>query len=107
MFDLIAKMLNPADQSVSLRHAMYLVVVMFAVGWLTYFMRFGLNTQWIEVFGMLIALVTGAKVAGSQIAAAADTAKTAILANAAVGNKVVVVAASDVIAAANAAGQKS
>lgn len=64
----LARFLNAADPTASLRHAAYAVVIGCSCGWLTYGLyKPGLDGNWVAAFGLLLAAVTAGKVLGKPV----------------------------------------
>lgn len=62
----LARFLDSADTTASLRHAAYALVVVCACGWLTFDMIRGpINTEWNFAFGLLLGAVTTGKIVGA------------------------------------------
>ena len=66
MLEYLRKFLNATDPEASLKHAAYAVVIVSAVGWLTWDMIRGpITSEWNIAFGLLLGAVTTAKVVKS------------------------------------------
>jgi hypothetical protein len=62
----LGRFLDQTDPTASLRHAAYAVVVVFALGWLTWDMIRGpITSEWNVAFGLLMAAVTTGKLVGA------------------------------------------
>lgn len=74
----LARFLNAADPTASLRHAAYAVVIGCSCGWLTYgLLKPGLDGNWVAAFGLLLTAVTAGKVLGKSVGVAAPSASGA------------------------------
>ena len=63
MLDWLKKLLSATDAEASLKHAAYAVVIVSAIGWLTWDMIRGpITSEWNVAFGLLLGAVTTAKV---------------------------------------------
>ena len=66
MLEYLRKFLNATDPEASLKHAAYALVIVSAVGWLTWDMIRGpITSEWNIAFGLLLGAVTTAKVVKS------------------------------------------
>ena len=62
----LARFLDQTDPTASLKHLAYILVVLSAIGWLTWdLIRGPITPDWNLAFGMLVAAVTTGKVVGS------------------------------------------
>lgn len=66
MGEYLRRFLDPTDPKASLKHAAYAVVILSSVGWLSWDLTRGpIDAAWVSAFGLLLAAVTTAKVAGA------------------------------------------
>lgn len=64
----LSRLIDATDDSASLRHAAYAVVVVCALGWLTWDMVRGpITSEWNVAFGLLLAAVTTGKLVGAAV----------------------------------------
>lgn len=62
----LARFLDQTDPTASLKHLAYILVVLSAIGWLTWdLIRGPITPDWNLAFGMLVAAVTTGKIVGS------------------------------------------